>query len=204
MHIPNLLQCLSSCLSRPVNFLSIVFQTLPMSVQSPKPKPTRPLVPAHRLAVLVAAEARLRGDQPSPDTLSPDASTLDPSTSTAPSPSLTTNGQVGREGLTKQESWNGLDEKEDRELRIKFGRLLDRGIVRDNGYKQSAEAVEVSPIHPTRLYADATPVSSLWPRHVSRPNGIWIMLVLDHYHSTFGNTSIDTLEDRVEHPQQSF
>ncbi|OCF37404.1 hypothetical protein I316_00525 [Kwoniella heveanensis BCC8398] len=33
-------------------------------------------------------------------------------------------------------------EKEDRELRIKFGRLLDRGIVRDNGYRQSAEAVE--------------------------------------------------------------
>ncbi|WVQ97990.1 hypothetical protein IAU59_005110 [Kwoniella sp. CBS 9459] len=33
-------------------------------------------------------------------------------------------------------------EKEDRELRIKFGRLLDRGIVRDNGYRQSADAVE--------------------------------------------------------------
>lgn len=33
-------------------------------------------------------------------------------------------------------------DKEERELKLKFGKLLDRGIVRDNGYKESAEAVE--------------------------------------------------------------
>ncbi|WVQ69126.1 uncharacterized protein L199_007341 [Kwoniella botswanensis] len=33
-------------------------------------------------------------------------------------------------------------EKEDRDTRIKFSRLLDRGIVRDNNYKDSADAVE--------------------------------------------------------------
>lgn len=35
-------------------------------------------------------------------------------------------------------------EKEERDTRIKFSRLLDRGLVRDNGYKQVAEGVEVS------------------------------------------------------------
>ncbi|WWC67844.1 uncharacterized protein I206_101761 [Kwoniella pini CBS 10737] len=33
-------------------------------------------------------------------------------------------------------------EKEDRDTKIKFSRLLDRGIVRDNNYKDSADAVE--------------------------------------------------------------
>jgi hypothetical protein len=35
-------------------------------------------------------------------------------------------------------------EKGDRETRKEFARLLDRGIVRDNGYRDAAAAVEVS------------------------------------------------------------
>lgn len=44
----------------------------------------------------------------------------------------------------KVEVWVPPSEKDDAESRKTFARLLDRGIVRDNGYKQSYEAVEVS------------------------------------------------------------
>ena len=71
-----------------------------------------------RKAALAAAEARLKGPPA-------EAST---STSSAPTPP----------------KWEKPTEKQDQETRRNFARLLDRGIVRDNGYKQSAEAVEVS------------------------------------------------------------
>jgi hypothetical protein len=39
-------------------------------------------------------------------------------------------------------------EKENTETRREFARLLDRGIVRDNGYREAATAVEVSGMCP--------------------------------------------------------
>nr|ODN93824.1 hypothetical protein L204_05010 [Cryptococcus depauperatus CBS 7855] len=51
-----------------------------------------------------------------------------------------------QEGLaTEPAGYTGgivFSDAQDRETRIKFGRLLDRGIVRDNGYREAAEAVE--------------------------------------------------------------
>jgi hypothetical protein len=44
--------------------------------------------------------------------------------------------------FARENSWQP-SEKEERDTRIKFSRLLDRGLVRDNGYKQVAEGVEV-------------------------------------------------------------
>lgn len=41
-------------------------------------------------------------------------------------------------------------DKEERELKLKFGKLLDCGIVRDNGYKESVEVVEVGLIFDMR------------------------------------------------------
>ena len=90
------------------------------SASSAKPASTvKPPLSADRFAALAAAEARLRGE--------PSNSETDPGTALKP----------------KEEVWTGPDEKIDRETRLKFGRLIDRGIVRDNGYRQSAEAVEV-------------------------------------------------------------
>ncbi|WVO16492.1 hypothetical protein L204_104169 [Cryptococcus depauperatus] len=53
-----------------------------------------------------------------------------------------------QEGLaTEPAGYTGgivFSDAQDRETRIKFGRLLDRGIVRDNGYREAAEAVEMA------------------------------------------------------------
>ncbi|KAK4684523.1 hypothetical protein P7C73_g5654, partial [Tremellales sp. Uapishka_1] len=84
-----------------------------------------------REAALAAAEARLRGE-PNPGVPPPPP---------APKP------------------WEPT-EKGDRDTRLQFGRLLDRGIIRDNGYRVSAEAVEVSTVlipgkvgsHPSLLH----------------------------------------------------
>jgi hypothetical protein len=76
-----------------------------------------------RAALLAAAEARLRGD--------PSAHDLE-------------NQAAEAKRVKKEETWVQPTEKQDEETKRNFGRLLDRGIVRDNGYKQSAEAVEVS------------------------------------------------------------
>ncbi|WWD21439.1 hypothetical protein CI109_105924 [Kwoniella shandongensis] len=93
-----------------------------------------------RAAALAAAEARLR---PPP---SYDAIAVDPESSTStssPGASQSSNPLFGggRTSALPVDNYKPT-EKEDRELRVKFGRLLDRGIVRDNGYKQSLEAVE--------------------------------------------------------------
>ncbi|WVQ74123.1 hypothetical protein IAR50_003714 [Cryptococcus sp. DSM 104548] len=80
-----------------------------------------------REAALAAAQARL--SQPAPD----DGGAASAAPATAASPSGT------RPLFDPATRFTG---KEERELTIKFNRLLDRGIVRDNGYKESAEAVE--------------------------------------------------------------
>jgi hypothetical protein len=72
-----------------------------------------------RAAALAAAEARLKGS-PSPAELEEAAN--------AP----------------KVEQWKQPSEKDDIEAKRALARLIDRGIVRDNGYRQSADAVEVS------------------------------------------------------------
>lgn len=74
-----------------------------------------------RAAALAAAEARLRGE-PSPHELEERARLAPP----------------------VEEVWVQPSEKEDAAAKRELGRLIDRGIVRDNGYKQAAEAVEVS------------------------------------------------------------
>lgn len=75
---------------------------------------------AARAAALAAAEARLRGD--------PSSSS---SSSSPPKPVMP--------------AWQP-SEKSDAEKRKEFTRLLYRGIVRDNGYKQASECLEVSRI----------------------------------------------------------
>ena len=72
-----------------------------------------------RAAALAAAEARLKGS-PSPAELEEAART------------------------PKAEQWKQPSEKDDIEAKRVLARLIDRGIVRDNGYRQSADAVEVS------------------------------------------------------------
>ncbi len=108
---------------------------MPMPTSSLSVSPAIPTPPPHRLAALAAAEARLRGDPPAPDA-------DDPSTS-----------------KKKEEVWAGPKEKDDRESRLQFGRLLDRGIVRDNGYRQSAEAVEVGPAFSEEASTSSLPVA---------------------------------------------
>lgn len=82
--------------------------------------PSAPGTPAaKRLAALEAAEARLKG-QPNPNT--PEA--IKAARPTPP-------------------AWEPT-EKGDKNKRFEFTRLLDRGVVRDNGYRQAAECVEVS------------------------------------------------------------
>ncbi|WVR04584.1 hypothetical protein IAU60_001592 [Kwoniella sp. DSM 27419] len=124
-----------------------------MSSNRPDPRATA------RAAVLAAAEARLRPpptyDSVSKDPSSDPAPLSPPATPTSPSsPSASVEpvsliaqaraAHLARMGVTfpaPPTPWQQSD-KEDRELRLKFGRLLDRGIIRDNGYKQSADAVE--------------------------------------------------------------
>ncbi|ORY30409.1 hypothetical protein BCR39DRAFT_529774 [Naematelia encephala] len=74
---------------------------------------------AHRLAALRAAEARLKGAS-SPSSISEE-----------PAPKV-------------EEVWIQPSEKEDASKKKEFARLLDRGIIRDNGYEQGAVCVEVS------------------------------------------------------------
>ncbi|KAK8847349.1 hypothetical protein IAR55_005206 [Kwoniella newhampshirensis] len=102
-----------------------------------------------RAAALSAAEARLR-PPPSYDTVvsssvSTSTAPISCSSGTTASPNPNSNPLfAGGRTIPSQaavDNWRSSD-KEDRELRLKFGRLLDRGIVRDNGYKQSLEAVE--------------------------------------------------------------
>ncbi|WVW78551.1 hypothetical protein I302_100507 [Kwoniella bestiolae CBS 10118] len=123
-----------------------------------------------RAAALAAIEARQR-PPPSYDEIQAEPSTSDqgasssssaPSHSSAPQPTSVIPTAATRPlrqnpaaqaaqaraeasaSLSRQSSdtaWRP-SEKEDRETRIKFSRLLDRGIVRDNSYKDSADAVE--------------------------------------------------------------
>ncbi|ORX38855.1 hypothetical protein BD324DRAFT_577259 [Kockovaella imperatae] len=87
-----------------------------------------PKLNAVREAALAAAEARLKGPSTSQATNDASSSGSGPGLMTQPS--------------TSRPSWTKPSEKQDLETRRNFARLLDRGIVRDNGYKQSAEAVE--------------------------------------------------------------
>ena len=82
---------------------------------------------AAREAALKAAEARLRGD---------------------PSP-LEQEELDRQEKLRKkkEDNWVAPGEKVDNETKRQFARLLDRGIIRDNGYRQDLTCVEV------RLYS---------------------------------------------------
>ncbi|WVQ83390.1 hypothetical protein IAT38_005531 [Cryptococcus sp. DSM 104549] len=95
-----------------------------------------------RAAALRAAEARLN-PPPSYDA----AAVADPSAPASTSPAVAASSTstpaplFGAPRAQTAASYHPT-EKDDRETRLKFSRLLDRGIVRDNGYKQSAEAVE--------------------------------------------------------------
>lgn len=94
------------------------------SLLSPIPShPTDMSSTDRRAAALAAAEARLRGDPTAHD--------------------LEEQARLDRLN-PKEETWTPPSEKEDASAKRELGRLIDRGIVRDNGYKQAAEAVEVS------------------------------------------------------------
>lgn len=84
-----------------------------------KPKPTTPA--QARQAALAAAEARFR----TPITPASDVKKDDGS-------------------KEQEEVWTPPSEVEDINKKKEFGRLLDRGIVRDNGYAQAAACCEVS------------------------------------------------------------
>ena len=82
------------------------------------PKATAASPAANRAAALAAAEARLRGSPPN-DPTSPPPKPVEP-------------------------VWLQPSEKQDHESKKTLTRMLDRGIIRDNGYEQSAECVQVS------------------------------------------------------------
>jgi hypothetical protein len=104
------------------------------------------LTPAQqaRLRVLAATEARL--------------GPVSPSAPARPSPPLSKTN-AGRAAAYRAAQFTLPTEHEDREKRLEFGRLLDRGIVRDNSYKVTADAVEVSSSACIRrcLFADEDP-----------------------------------------------
>jgi hypothetical protein len=88
------------------------------STQPSSSPSTRSLNP--RLAALAAAEARLKGQ----------AEQSDESATAVPEPVI--------------ERWVQPSEEDDMRWKRELARALDRGIVRDNGYKECAECVEVS------------------------------------------------------------
>jgi hypothetical protein len=77
-----------------------------------------------RAARLAATEARLSGTGASPSTIS------NPSSSTST--------------VKTEPEWKPTD-KGDLEKRKEFTKLLYRGVVRDNGYKEASGCVDVSP-----------------------------------------------------------
>lgn len=99
-----------------------------------------------REAALAAAQARLN-PPPSYDSSSTYAS--NPAVTGGVVPQAATNGgssvaeQAPFSPGSRASPRPALTDKEEKELKLKFGKLLNRGIVRDNGYKESAEAVEV-------------------------------------------------------------
>lgn len=103
--------------------------------------------PNPRQAALLAAEARLRpassSSSSNPATTSPESAVASASGSSTP-PLFQSGGNGASAGTRK---WTPT-EKEERDCRIKFARLLDRGLVRDNGYRQVADGVEVSLVSP--------------------------------------------------------
>jgi len=70
-----------------------------------------------RAAALAATESRMRGDP--------------------------TAGEAEEEKKKEEKVYVPPTEKEDAESTRALRRLLDRGVIRDNGYRQSADAVEV-------------------------------------------------------------
>lgn len=101
-----------------------------------------------REAALAAAQARLN-PPPSYDASSAYASNSAVAGGAAPQATMnngsTVSGQIPLSSPpgSRVSPRPSFTDKEERELKLKFGKLLDRGIVRDNGYKESAEAVEV-------------------------------------------------------------
>lgn len=99
-----------------------------------------------REAALAAVQARLN---PPPSYDSSSAHASNPGVSGAAPQAATNNGSTVAEQTpfsppgSRASPRPTFTDKEERELKLKFGKLLDRGIVRDNGYKESAEAVEV-------------------------------------------------------------
>lgn len=108
-------------------------------MSDPAPRPARPA--DQRAAALAAAEARLRPaiDPASPIDASAGASVPEGSGISTP----TRSGLFSGAASSSVKKWEPT-EKEDRETRLMFSRLLDRGIVRDNGYKDAATCVEVN------------------------------------------------------------
>lgn len=100
-----------------------------------------------REAALAAAQARLN-PPPSYDASSAYASNSAIAGGAAPQATMnngnTVSGQIPLSSPpgSRASPRPSFTDKEERELKLKFGKLLDRGIVRDNGYKESAEAVE--------------------------------------------------------------
>ncbi|KAI9636479.1 uncharacterized protein MKK02DRAFT_45185 [Dioszegia hungarica] len=103
------------------------------------PKKTKP---NPREAALLAAEARL--GRPSVQSAAA-ASSSTPTVAPGPKAAGASTPPLFRSGSsstgTAANKWTPT-EKEEKECRIKFARLLDRGLVRDNGYRQVAEGVE--------------------------------------------------------------
>ena len=111
------------------------------------PKPQGGVDPkVARAAALAAAEARLRPPNPPTSPTDPSTSTSNTNTSgpSSTTPSTTTAGGAANAKIDK---WQP-SEKGDGEKRKEYQRLLYRGVVRDNGYKQASECVEVSPPFP--------------------------------------------------------
>jgi len=72
--------------------------------------------------------------------------TVPPSSSLASSSTPSSSPQLNNtEKIIKP--WNPPSEIEDTRSRKEFLKLLDRGIIRDNGYKPAAECCEASPSH---------------------------------------------------------
>ena len=94
------------------------------SIYPPNPLMTDPR--AAREAALAAAEARLRGD---------------PSAVEREEKAQADKLAARRK---KDEEWTPPGDKVDQETRRTFARLLDRGIIRDNGYRQALTCAEVS------------------------------------------------------------
>lgn len=107
---------------------------------------TRQNRPDPRAAALAAAEARTRAlGQPAPSSPSATGSASAAGAGGGPAGGLfrPPNAASSSSSNTTGTRFSPT-EKEERDTRIKFSRLLDRGLVRDNGYKQVADGVEVS------------------------------------------------------------